>query len=459
MISKSKNCNPNYLCRIIRVKNLRKHPNADRLNVFTVCGNDVITSTNTPEGQLSVYFPLECKIKYELLRANNDFRKADSNTSSTFGLNEDPNALGGFFDKNCRVKAVKLRGQKSEGYVVPVSYLKPILGNNIIDFTKYLDEDFDTVNGVKIVEKYVVKVKESGANLGKSPKTKVSKIVEDQFRLHSKTEQLGRNLHKINPDSDITVTWKMHGTSFVSSKVLCKRNLKWYEKLSRFLGIKVQETEYSNIYSSRNVIKNDELNPAKGHYYGYDIYSDINDLFKNDLLSGETIYGEAVGFTKDGGFIQKGYDYKCTPGKFDVYIYRITHTTQEGKVIELPFNLVENRAEQLGVKTVPLIFSGKAKQLFTDMKLTTTEEEGKIHSSFKKMDDSEWREGFLNYVKLKYVNDQDSIFCNNKVAEEGIVIRIEGKKELEALKCKSFRFLEGETKALDRGETNLEDDQ
>ena len=47
--------------------------------------------------------------------------------------------------------------------------------------------------------------------------------------------------------------------------------------------------------------------------------------------------------------------------------------------------------------------------------------------------------------------------CKNKVPHEGIVIKIENMKS-EAFKLKCFKFLDAEGKALDKGESNIEDE-
>lgn len=452
MLSKSKEHNINYLCKIIEVKGLRPHPNADRLLVFTVDGNDIITSTQTKEGQLSVYFPLECKICHELLSKNNDYRLAKDETSSTYGMNVDPTDAGGFFDNNGRVKAVKLRTQKSEGYVVPVSYLRHILGDKVSNLYNYIGEEFDTVDGIKIMEKYKVSRTQSSTagNQGKRVK-KHSKLIDNQFKLHYDTSQLGKNLFKIKPESIISITWKLHGTSFVSSNVLCAKKLKWYERFGKFIGLPIIDTEYANLYSSRKVIKNDDLNKDANHYYGYDLWKDVNDEIYPNLLAGETVYGEIVGFTKEGGYIQKQFDYRCKPTEHDIYIYRITHTNIDGKIIDLPFNMVEERCIQLGIKSVPKIFFGRVKDFVNQFPT------GAINNR-ENLTEEEFRQDFFDLVKRKYVYDQDSQFCKNKVPEEGIVVRIEGLKA-EAFKLKSFKFLKGESDALDKGEVNIEDNE
>ncbi len=209
----------------------------------------------------------------------------------------------------------------------------------------------------------------------------------------------------------------------------------------------ISDTEYDNIYASRKVIKNADINKNPAHYYGYDLWKDINDQLKDNLIDGETVYGECVGFTKDGGAIQKGYDYGCKPGESKIYVYRITYTTISGKVIDVPFNLVQERCIQLGVESVPEIFFGKAKDLMTN-----------YNPSGKWNSDEEFREALFQALKDNYVHDQDCQFCATKVPAEGIVLRLEGLKP-EALKLKAFRFLEHETKELDKGEANIEDEQ
>jgi hypothetical protein len=65
------------------------------------------------------------------------------------------------------------------------------------------------------------------------------------------------------------------------------------------------------------------------------------------------------------------------------------------------------------------------------------------------------REVFIETLKKKFVNDSNSIFCNNPVPEEGICVRRDG-LNIDIFKLKSFRFLEYETKNLDKGEIDIE---
>lgn len=442
MLSKSAKHNPNYLCKIVEIKNLRKHPNADRLLVFTVDGNDIITSNQTQEGTIGIYFPLECQIADSYLKANNEYKTKE--------LNSDPLQAPGFFEDKRRVKAVRLRGEKSMGYVAPISTLEYLLGNKYTDLTGSIGEEFDTVKGEEIVKKYVIKKQqgEGGLNAQRNKKIKESKIIENQFRLHYDTAQLKKNLHRIKPEDVISISWKLHGTSFVSSKILCKRSLRWYERIAKFFKVRVVESEYGNIFSSRNVIKNDDINKTPQHYYGSNIHADVNEVLKENLLDGETIYGEAVGFTPTGAAIQKGYDYGCKPNEFKIYIYRVTYTSPTGKVVELPYNQVVERAIQLGVEACPLIYFGRA-DYWNNTKV--------LGGTYPVLTQEEWSADFLKKLEAAYVHDQDCQFCTNKVPAEGVVVRKED-LVVEALKLKAFRFLEWETKELDKGEVNIEDE-
>lgn len=436
MLSKSTTHNPNYLCKIVKVEHLRKHPNADRLLVFTVDGNNIITSNTTQPGTIGIYFPLECQIDSKYLKMNNEYQVKELNSDTE---------KGGFFQEKGRVKALKLRGEKSEGYVAPISTLEYLLGSNYSELEKYIGTEFDTVNGELLVKKYTIGKKTASLVKDRNAKIKKSKIVQDQFRFHYDTEQIKKNVYKIKPSDYITISWKMHGTSFVSGRVLCTRPLKWYERLAKALGIRVSATEYDNIFSSRKVIKND--GNSAGQYYSSNIHADANDFIKHALIDGETVYGEVVGYEKTGGYIQKGYDYGCKPGAFKIYIYRVTHTNHRGQVTELSYDQVVERAEQLGVEACPLIYHGEA-AAFLDNK----DSDGVVC-----MQDRDWQEAFIKELERSYVYDQDCQFCSNKVPAEGVVVRKEGLKP-SAYKLKAFRFLEHETKELDKGEVNIEDE-
>jgi len=451
--------NKNYCAVVVEIKQLVNLENCNNVQVAIIMGNQVIVDKSVKIGDIGLFFPLETQLSKEYLSANNLYRHKELN------INKEK---AGYFEENGRIRCVKFRGNKSEGLFMPLESLNFI--DN--DLNLNINDEFDEINNIEICRKYIVKVQNmpgSGNGSKKSKKPKESKIIDNQFRFHQDTSMLYKNMHKINPDDIISITYKTHGTSAISSKVLCKKQLKWYEKIFKILGLNIVDTVYDYIYSSRKVIKNSDLNPNAQHFYGEDIWGITHNEIKDFLQDGMTIYYEIVGFLPNGGYIQKDYDYGCSnpleiynidfiiknEGKdkwlksysnppenhvfYKILIYRITYTNPQGKVFEFSAKQVQDWCKQNGLNAVPELFYGKAKDLFpfnTDQTL------------------EEWQNKFLEFLKNRYT-EKDCYICENKVSEEGIVLRPE-KNDFEAYKLKSERFYLYETKLLDKGESDIE---
>jgi hypothetical protein len=410
------------LAKIIELKNLKKHSNADRLQTVDVDFKTVITGMNAKNGDIYVYFPLECKINEDFLSFTNSFRDKTKNA--------DPEQVG-FFEDNCRVKAMRLRGEKSMGYIVPIAELEAFTGET--GLVRYVGEEFDTIGNVKILEKYVVNKKEDTPKQGKKPKT--NRLVEGQVHLHTDTEQLRKNAHKIKPNDYIAISYKTHGTSWWVSNVMVKRPLSLVEKILKYLKVNINETEYDYVYGSRKVVKN---------FYGYDLWEHIKEEVRDSIPKNFTLYGEAIGYTKDGGFIQKGYDYGVTKGEFKLEVYRITVTNPDGLVTELSTPEIREFCKKTGLTASHQFFYGRAIDWLQGQGVQD-----------KDWTDTEWQETFIKTLEEVY-NEKDCFMCKNAVPEEGVVVRKEGLFGFEAFKLKSFRFLEWESKDLDSGEGDIE---
>ena len=103
-----------YCAYITTIKNLHKHSNADRLQCATIFGNNVIVDLSYYDGQKIVYFPVDGQLSEEFANDNNLVRKKDENG----------NNIGGYLDPDKRnITALKLRGEKSDGLVLPVEVL------------------------------------------------------------------------------------------------------------------------------------------------------------------------------------------------------------------------------------------------------------------------------------------------------------------------------------------------
>lgn len=419
--------NLNYCATVVEIKNIIELDNCDNVVHTNIMGNLVITSKDTQVGDVGLYFPIETQLSDEYCKVNNLYRHSDKNS--------DPDKKG-YMEDNRRIRCVKFRGHESQGLFMPISSIAEFLdkGDNLV-----LGDEFDELNTHSICNKYVVKERNSNNSNRQAKKPKESKIVDNQFRFHEDTSMLYKNLDKINPDNYIHISYKLHGTSGISSKVLCKKKLSLWNKIGQFLGFNIVNTQYDYIYSSRKVVKNPELNPNANHFYDEDIWGLANERLKEYLVNGLTLYYEIVGYLPNGSAIQKDYDYGCNEKEFETYIYRITYTNSEGKVFEFSPRQVQSWCKSNGLKAVPELFYGTVLE-FCEVKLGTAFSE----------------EEFLDGIKRLY-NDKDCYMCKSKVPEEGAVVRID-KIRFEAYKAKSARFYERETKLLDKGEVDIEEE-
>lgn len=418
--------NPNYAATIVALKDFVELPNCDNVKGALIFGNHIIVSKECYVGQLGVFFPVECALSTDFLSNNNLYRKPE------YG-NVDPTEKG-FFGQQGRVKAMKFRGHKSEGFWIPVQAL------NYLPATSFSAGDvFDMVGDHEICRKYVPRGQGGKQTQFQQRQAKLEdSIVDGQFRLHFNTENLRRNAHKINPYDMISISEKWHGTSVVIGKVLVKRALPWYEKALKRLGVQIMDSVYGTTYSSRRVIKAvNGVQKNSRHFYSDDIWGVVAKEVEDKIPAGFTLYGEIVGYTPDGTPIQGGYVYGCLPNQHKFVVYRVTSTNAEGKVLELPWEHLIEFCQKSGLEYVPSLYYGRAGDLFD----FDTEHH--------------WNEEFLKRLEERYVYDQD---CerNSGLPAEGVVVRIDRLNECESYKLKNFRFLEAESKQLDKGEVDTE---
>jgi hypothetical protein len=428
--------NKNYCATVIAIQNVIPLENCDNVVHTSIMGNLVVVSKDIKIGELGLFFPVECQLSKEYLSANNLYRNQLMNIDTT---------QKGYFEDNGRIRCVKFRGHNSEGLFMPLTSL-----DFITEKYPEINTEFNSINGVEICKKYIIRIDKTSCtkkDRNKNMKKYKSKLIDNQFRFHLDTSVLYKNLDEITPDSLISITYKIHGTSIISSYILCKKPLKWYEKILKKIGVNVVDTHYDYIWSSRKVIKNSELNPNAEHYYEEDIWGIAHKELKPFLQKGMTIYAEIAGYLPTGSYIQSQYDYGCLTGQHKVFVYRITQTNVDGKVIEFSAKQVQEWCKLNGLLPVPELFYGYAKDCFTNI-YHLIEEPNQF--------EQKWNEEFLIEIKKKY-NEKDCYMCINKVPEEGCVVRLDNKFNYEAFKQKSTRFFEDETKMLDKGIIDIEE--
>jgi hypothetical protein len=427
--------NKNYAAIVVELSNFVDLPNCDNVKSAMIFGNSVIVSKGLVGGEIGLYFPVESQLSKEFAGANNLFRKPE------WG-NADRDKKG-FFEEHGRVRAVKFRGHKSEGFWIPLDSLAytGLPGGELP-----VGAEFDKLGDHEICCKYIPAGRGTGpqnAKQGRQPRLE-DQIVDGQFRFHIDTENLRRNIDKIEPHMWISISDKWHGSSAVFANILVKRELRWHERLLARFGVKISDQEYGYTWSSRRVVKG-IAGSAKAnsvHFYGTDIWGVVAKEIESLIPRGYTIYGEIVGYTQDGGVIQKGYHYGCQPKTHRFVVYRVTSTNADGKVLELSWRQLTEFCARTGLEMVREYWHGRA---------------GDFYPESEPLD--AWQRGFLAKVEKAYVQDQMCPHNNGEVPSEGVVVRVDALDEAPAFKVKSFKFLEWESKQLDSGEADIESAQ
>lgn len=424
----------NYSASVVQIKEILPIEGADKIGRVVVNGNVVVTSKDTDISKPLVYFTALSQLSDDLCRRGNLYTSSE--------MNED-NTKRGFIEKSRRVKAIKLRGVISNGLLLPLDLFPQGLK---------VGDEFTHIDGVEYVIKYKAPINQQTDPLAKKDKKRNNKIkrfnrmIEGQFHFHESTSHLVKNLHKFTPETIVSITDKTHGTSICVSNILVKKELTTRDKIAKCLGVEVKDSYYDVIYSSRSVIKNSTINKEKGEgFYGEDVWGVVKKEVEHLLPKGVSLYGEIVGYTPSGSYIQKNYDYKCAQGEHKFMVYRVTQTNVDGQVTEFTPTQIKNFCDERGLRHSEYI------KYFGQL------------SNFLPMKEDEdlelWRIRLYEYLCELYT-EKDCVLCSNKVPEEGIVIRIEdGKNEYNAFKLKSQRFILGEVAEQDKGETNIEDEQ
>lgn len=413
--------------------------------------------------------------------AEDGLKQAEEMKTHAKELRDEVKKNCGFFNKYGRVRCIKLKGCPSYGFLFRQDELAtwcPKVSNiNMEELFDNIDgvlvsRDFDTVDGELFVKAYVPPVKEKPVRQSKESKRqkkadKFDKMVEGEFRFHYDTQQLGKNLFKLNPDTNVVISNKLHGTSLVVANVKVKLPLKiaFYKRIWNVLAkwFRLPESwkvtdyviDYGDVYSSRTVIKNQYINKDVSEgYYSVDIWGEYNELLKPFIPHGMTLYGEIVGYlTNSDKMVQKGYDYGCAEGENKLMIYRITTTKDDGSKEEWELDSVKAFAETLlkeheelkeKVIPIPILYEGTLGSLYPDLN-------GESVAS--------WQEKVL--LKLQrdmehFGMELDEPMCDNAVPREGIVLRINGDPIAEAFKLKTDRFFEREAKDIDEGNVDIE---
>ena len=404
-----------YCAYVTRLKNVRKHPNADRLMLADVFDSTVVVGADSKDGDIVIYFPCDGQLSQDYCDYNNLVRKKDA----------EGNNIGGFLDPDKRnVKAIRLRGERSDGLVMPLTSVEYI-SKDLPDILQVGDQ-ITVLDGKEVCRKYIPKAtkRNTAGALTKKERRKVNEF--PLFEEHKNTEQLDYNIGQFKEGDLVTLTLKMHGTSGRTAYLPSAGK----NKLEHFIFKLFPRYRY--VTGTRRVVLT-QFN--EGGFYGDNAFrAKYHKLLEGKLRKGETVYYEIVGYVdentpimgtgknnkmNDPEFVKKygeitTFSYGCQPGENEMYVYRMTYTSPDGEVIEYPWSLVKRRCEEMGINHV----------LDLDRFIYTTEED--------------------MYERInKWLDIEDPIGKTH--VDEGVVARLEDKPVFTAYKKKSYGFkvLEG----------------
>lgn len=414
-----------YCGYITLLRDVRPHPNADRLVLATVLGETVIVSNESKTGDMVVYFPSDGQLSEEYCKENDLVRRKDENGEQA----------GGFLDPDKRnVRIIKLRGEYSDGLCMPLASLA-YTGVDIASLA--VGDQITIVNGHEICKKYIPRTNHSsGSRSTKSGKTRgEAKEKTPYFVEHVDTPQLRFVMHNFKPGDVIVLSEKVHGTSSRNANTLViSHKQTWLDKLLRRPGREIQEYKY--LVGTRRTTVKDTI----GGFYGDNEFRmKWGKKFVDKLHEGECVFGEIAGWidgtdktimavadnkkTKDKEFVKQygkttTFSYGCEEGQSRYFVYRMTYTMPDGTVIEYPWDLMRRRADEMGFEVVPEL----------DRFIYTTEED------------------FMARIN-KWLDIPSTIDPSHVI--EGVVVRAINDPGLRIAKAKSenFKLIENITKA------------
>ena len=294
-------------------------------------------------------------------------------------------------------------------------------------------DTFDTLLDHPICKKYVVKRTVKEQRLEKNKHKPIPRVDKKFLPEHYDTDNYFRNSEVITNTRWVYITQKLHGTSIRVGHTVVNRKLTIRDRAAKLAGVQVKDTEMDYVFGSRKVIK-DINNPNQNHFYSTDIWTEEGKKLEGLIPENFLLYGELIGYTPEGGPIQKNYTYKVPAGTRDLYIYRVAFINAKGYVVDLSWEQVQEFCNDRGLKTVPELYSGpmptqpEIVQWFIDKKFR--------------------EDGYPQAVELD----------DNSPVDEGVCIRVDGMSPY-ILKAKSPKFLEHETAILDEGIEDVESSQ
>lgn len=295
------------------------HPGADRLEICTVYGFQVVVQKDRYKaGDGVIYIPID-SILPEWLE------------STLF-----PEGSKIVLHKH-RVRQIKIRKVASQGMVIEPGDIESKINPEYLRLEQNLA-------GVLGITKYEPPL--SGKTGSRLQMARNKPLENARFHRYGGVDNLKWYPHYFD-DKEVVIQEKLHGSNCRASYIRSSPNTLW-KKVKKFLGLL---PAYEYCHGSNNVQLQER--PDNAGFYGKDVYLDV--LKKVDAFSklkqGETIYGELI-----GPGIQKGYEYGHTEHHFVLFDVKVEK--EDGTQEFLDPEQAETYAKERGFDFVPILYRG-----------------------------------------------------------------------------------------------------
>lgn len=358
------------------IVDIKPHTNADRLELATVYGFQVVI----PKGKFQVgskviYIPIDSILPpsvESLLFSEN----------SKIKLNKH------------RVRQIRIRSLASQGMLVDPSELSSIINLNQID----LETDIKSFLGIKKYQPPAPKFQGVSGPKGRK------KSANPFFHQYNGLNNIKWFPNMFQEGDPVVIQEKLHGTNARASKLPFTPNTLW-KKFLKFVRL---APAFENCYGSNRV----EISAATSYrgFYGEDIYGAVFKALNifDKIKPGETLFGEII-----GQGIQKNYDYGLSDHRFVLFDVKVLNA--DGTQTWLKPADVEAFANERGIEFVPVLYRGPYNK---ELAYSLTKGPSKYDSKqkvregivIKKMDDYsiEGNKQALKWVSEDYLDDNSN---------------------------------------------------
>lgn len=330
---------------LTKIVALSPHTNADRLEIATVYGFQVIVKKGQYQvGDPVVYIPIDAVLP-EWLEAKLFPMVKDPATGV---LMKPPFALHGG-----RIRQIRIRKLASQGMLVNTMDV-----TSKVNFKKArLEDDLSEALGVTKYEPPFVGQPSTRAK----DKQRTKSYEHPLFHQYNGLDKIQWFNTPFAENEEVVIQEKLHGTNARAS-LLPYRTHTLLRKIKRFLGLAPageqcygSNTVQKAVGNWKKVVTAEQRAVAgnKGSFYSEDWWGTTfgaMDVFSK-LKIGESVYGEIC-----GPGIQKNYDYGLKEHKF--FLFDVKVLQSDGKQVWLNPDEVEAFAKERGFDMVPILYRG-----------------------------------------------------------------------------------------------------